>query len=1103
MSGVSPDDGAEPINFRAALAAFEGRPTDASGPQLHAPVASRRSHTNKPNIAVVVSTRDAHEDAAHEPVTRSNSTPKIRGGFNGRSHLAANPFAAAEDEEARQPQDAGLLKAPWPALGSQESDASRLRKTGSGTSLRDLMQKSLPDGQNRSRSKSLAGRSVDGLSLSGRSTPTTSGSGTSSPRLGVRNIIALYGGQGGDPAGGPAAGRAAALSGANGGSDLLYGGGLRTSSPMSISSATSLRTRHMLDASNDDDQYDPLFGHAVMDPRPKSSSGLQSAPVSYPSSPQQTGPGPATAHTPKRGAAPPPFLRTVSSSQIMAGRGGGEPPPRVPARPALQPPSPPRRGSQSSTSSSISVGPRLPPRPPTGNAPPSVSEFGQISDRSSTAEAKAHPALASSDNAGHVSYATYTPGARRQPPAPSPGGHGGETGHPPPALPPRSATVGQNGTSRTDFSNGAGNTAEDGQLSYAVRTRSLGRPVPKSPSLPSSMMASTTPNAKAERPDPPPRPRMLQVDGNAGGFRFGGGASSTPSAPPAPPARGRPPVQTHHRGALGSMGSDPNSSSSSASSPTSTSTTVSSTTRGMSHSHAKSPSNVFTSISLSDDASRDLHHSLESDILQRSTREHPPNGPPSAPAAADGGHRLPPPRNRYGHSVNRSIGSTMGITSSPNLGQASAGKTLWESASSALPLPFKTSAASSASGRALAEGAPSRQQQFVPRPAGANDSMFGARPGESLNGARSNNWPGQLQIRPVQLASPTADRHPPRSTTPADDGARRRYEALFERCLKDQEAARAKQALWDDKEARGFGSARGKRQPSAKSIAAAFEASGARDRAGSQLSTHSAPIEDRDVSSGVGVEAAKGWFEPRSGSQTPTRASVSPPVSRSAPSGPLLATGPDKPTAKLSMGRIRKVWQRSRLPDRVLADIWDAAAAVQKASELGGRTSKGLGKEAFVRAMAAIDAELAQRATRRRSRLLRQRASGAAVGHGAPDQRSKSRLPNGGGGGGGGLYHSDRDGMRARPSKDGMGYGSAASRSSSVHSSHSRRGEPSSPSMSSGLALSHAPRRPVGLSSGRDDQRRSSGESDSITVTGGGGYPRRVPPPPVSRSSDP
>lgn len=89
----------------------------------------------------------------------------------------------------------------------------------------------------------------------------------------------------------------------------------------------------------------------------------------------------------------------------------------------------------------------------------------------------------------------------------------------------------------------------------------------------------------------------------------------------------------------------------------------------------------------------------------------------------------------------------------------------------------------------------------------------------------------------------------------------------------------------------------------------------------------------------------------------------------------LLAAGAETVSGK----RVGAIWRKSRLSERFLGKVWERAVDFQeteqteKAAALNGENKqpkwkKRLGKEAFVRAMAAIDHELARRRTRRLSR---------------------------------------------------------------------------------------------------------------------------------------
>ncbi len=220
--------------------------------------------------------------------------------------------------------------------------------------------------------------------------------------------------------------------------------------------------------------------------------------------------------------------------------------------PRSTPGSPERKGSTSSTASASSTTPRLPPRPtqPSLAPSPTLTEFGQLQP-------------AAKDKA--VGYATYTPGFKR-------GVATIEVQRTPPALPPRSATLGQSerGKSREPPS------------------------VPKKPLKP------------APPRDPPRRPgahRTAQPK-----------RSASEAQPPNPP-----PLSRHlHR-------DHPN--------PQRRAAQVSHppTQHGTTAKHRKSGSNVFTSISLSDEASSELRRTLETDVramcscLRPRAGVHPPH----------------------------------------------------------------------------------------------------------------------------------------------------------------------------------------------------------------------------------------------------------------------------------------------------------------------------------------------------------------------------------------------------------------------------------------------------------------------------------------------
>lgn len=326
---------------------------------------------------------------------------------------------------------------------------------------------------------------------------------------------------------------------------------------------------------------------------------------------------------------------------------------------------PPRKGSAGSPAST----PRLPPRPSLAPSP-TISEFGQLP----TPKGKSGP--------GSVEYATYTPGVAKR------GGGEGIGTMTPPALPPRSATVG---------------LAERGRLEaspYQARQKSpLKPPKPEIPKKPAS-----------SRPAPPPRP----YEGSAGGFRFGSND---------PPPRQR---------------------------------TLSAATKNQTGGvHRKTGSNVFTSISLSDDASSELKRSLESDIHA----DHPP----------------PPARSRLpSNPTPRNTTASGGVVSSL-IGTAAA-----------LPI-FKSGSPFTTSGRSLADGAPSKQGYYTG--GGAISRSGSAQSGDSGLTFRPGEGEGWGQTRAVELADTPKTKV---GLGEVEDGARRRYEALFEAALSRQRRRRGK-----------------------------------------------------------------------------------------------------------------------------------------------------------------------------------------------------------------------------------------------------------------------------------------------------------------------
>lgn len=688
------DAHSEPINFRAALAAFEQNSSTHAG----SPGAAAGRTPQTP----------ARPSGGSDPIARSASTPHNRAGA-----ASNNPFSAAN--AAALPRVAtgsipatsasGMLSAPSPAVVASTSPSyatgSTLRKSDSGLSLRELMNKSLPRSAHSPvpPSRSRSGADDDSTAAAA----SASASGRSTPAMAPRAIVGLFAE---DPS-----------------ADALR----RTASPASSLYSDERAARHMLDTSLDEqDHTHPMFAHAVM---PRSTPG-----------------------------------------------------------------SPERKGSTSSTASASSTTPRLPPRPtqPSLAPSPTLTEFGQLQP-------------AAKDKA--VGYATYTPGFKR-------GVATIEVQRTPPALPPRSATLGQSerGKSREPPS------------------------VPKKPL----------------KPAPPPRPTAAPrstPDSAAKAFRFGSAAAESTSAQPAPPPR---PSKPSTPGGTSLTPTPPN-----------TATTAK---------HRKSGSNVFTSISLSDEASSELRRTLETDVRADVQLPPPARGrPPTTP------HRTATASTATGGVVSSLIGT----------------------AASALPL-FKASTPLAAGARSLADGAPSKQYGLSR--SGSTHSDLSVLPGH----ADAGSW---MPTRAVQLAD--APKRAPAAAVPGwwkmpDPSARARYDALFTTTLADQ-ARRRKHARADE---------------------SASNASTLREKPRT-----------------AGVQALRGWFE-----------SDAPPAAD-------MHTGVQ--ADELGAASVRRVWKRSRLPARFLAQVWDYAVHLGDDAK---PPSPALGREAFVCALATIDAELARRRSRRQQR---------------------------------------------------------------------------------------------------------------------------------------
>ncbi|KAJ1029855.1 hypothetical protein NDA13_003094 [Ustilago tritici] len=631
MSNV---DGAEPIDFRAALAAFESNRTPSTSTStsntaiLRSPIPRALAHgsTSKPASPQTPARSSSGGTCNPDPVPRSSSTPRIRK-ISENGLLSApssnNPFSSLSSPLAAQPTTSasGMLSAHPPSALSPRYTANSLRKSGSGLSLKELANRSLPRNANggsigpsaspmvRNRSRSVVEQHHEGVGLS--SAPN---SGRTSPHQ-------------------------RGLDGWN-----------RTDSPAGTNT-------HELDTSAED----AMFAHAVMD-------------------------------------------RSSSPSLV---------PPQVSSR----------KGSASSTHSTSSITPKLPPRPPAGGgaggslAPsPTISEFGQFPN---TTPAKTKGGVG-------VRYATYSPGVKK---SVGGGGVGREGGVTPPALPPRSATLG-----------GERGRVGASESAYRARQKSPSKAgAPSIPRKPTAAATSSSAGGVVAKPTPPPRPTKPTSgwEGNAGGFKFGSTPTNTASA-----------GTNSDRGAVSPQRHTRNPS-------TGPSTTVAAA-------HRKTGSNVFTSISLTDDASSELKRSLESGLHSDHCQRMPP--------------RRPPRNTTPFRSPNNTLSGQTGV-----VGVASS---LIGTAASALPL-FKPGGAGMGGGtRSLADGAPSKQFGGVGLGRSASThSDLSVRPGDG-SGAR-----GRVQLADPPTSTPLS-RGKGALEEPRDAAARARYEDLFSSLVSQQRMQR-------------------------------------------------------------------------------------------------------------------------------------------------------------------------------------------------------------------------------------------------------------------------------------------------------------------------
>ncbi|TKY86647.1 hypothetical protein EX895_004286 [Sporisorium graminicola] len=778
---------------------------------------SPKTRPSQPAVTRPPPQTPARPSSGLEPIPRSASTPRIRN--NSESLMppsSNNPFAASGS--------------PTPAASSALPTTSA---SGMLSAPPPAFSTSASPTYPQSISLRKSGSGVSLNELMKQSSPRNStNSRTASPllRSRSRSVVENDAAQmSGNASSAPASGRSSPLPPPRSVNALFTPddrsagtGARRTESPASWSTA-----QHMLDTSADDD----MFAHAVME--------RSSTPAS-----------------PSRRAA-----TTAAQDASLLPL-----PPQVPSR----------KGSASSTNSASTSAstPRLPPRPGGAATPnlapsPTISEFGQFPSTASTASTTPRAKTG-------LGYATYTPGARRG--AREGGGGRADGSMTPPALPPRSATLGQADRGRV------------GDAPYRARQNSPMKRAPVIPKKPAtSAAASVSVNSK---PPPPPRPAKA-FDGAAGGFRFGT-ASEEPQSQPAPRPRQRTmAAQQHQRSLTGSSSSF-------------TTTSLAGNTT-----HRKSGSNVFTSISLSDDASGELKRSLESDIHADHQHQLPPPSRGRSAANAAAGWQSP------ASSVARPASTSGGATTGGSSAAGGVVSSLIGTAASALPL-FKSGGASGAGSRSLADGAPSKQPYYS---GGATVSRSTSAHSDVKSEGEETLWGGG---RAVQLAD---DASVLRGSSrvkggggllkePKDASAQERYETLYDKLLSQQHERKAN-----------------------------------RTAPNSNASTIREANTDRKASGGV--QALKGWFESDPASSS----------SATAVTTPLKREDLDE---ALSPKMVRKVWTRSRLPTAFLAQVWDQAV-----SQTG---TEGLTRDIFVRAMAGIDAELERKKQRRDTRRQRRSA---------------------------------------------------------------------------------------------------------------------------------
>lgn len=851
----SDQDSTPPLDVKSRIAAFQNSSSSQPQPQY----ATYQSKLNSSPVLIRPSpNRSTHSSTNSQqpttkttsPIPRHNSLPRERD-FN----LSPSSSSRLSNSSSEHVSEFGIIKsgegssnpmAPPPSkastfggrsnagfasrwnngtggtystassfhLGAQEDRQSNLRKSGSGMSLRELAAQS---DSARSRSNSVESGQ---LGSSRRGSPAGTGSGASSPRLGVKNIIALYGGNGQLGGGGVAAGslgRSSSPSSFNGNHQSPYR--LGVSIPDASASADSLPIRkrpprHMLDASEDGSTALEL--HPTLSPSPSIHSPIRSG-ASSPAgdlltSNHQTSPiSPQSSFKPPAPPRPPKPNASTSTSTNSTNT-----PPKLPQRFTVQPPTPARQPTtESPRSSSHSPNrfnnsnfsaPLLPPRKGAGTISAGVSP-------------------SSTGDGSSVNYQTYVSRKEQV-----------QIG---PALPPRMSHNGNNNHSDT----------------------------------PPRRSSADAPNSTSK---PPPLPRRSM--GNSSSAASDLSVSSNGSAASTgliPPPRHKLPPQSHHV--------------------------------------KNASSGTFSSVSLSDDASAELKHSLESQIGERETLVGGSTGFKALSSENSNSRRTAP----------------LTPTSNP-----------------LLPPPRAV--------RSLAQGAPSR----VGGPGAASGFRFGS--GSSPHGRSAIS----LTARGRPLVKKNVKTK--RNFTP-DQSSRNRYETLFERMLVAESIKKSK--MRDKKtNSSNSGIAVPRRRDLNRTITSneseeEISAGGVQALKGwFDQSKNSQP----STSGHEPVLATSAPSERENPLSSNSFNLSSIPHHRStASAGPGLETSFQHSTNPyIPTKRILKLWKSSRINNNeFFGEIWNEVVKHQESSQL-----KGLEREAFVRGLSAIDGELRRRKAKKSRR---------------------------------------------------------------------------------------------------------------------------------------